>query len=161
MCMSCSLIFQRQVANSKQFPFRFFTAYEVLSSLEKEYEETRKFMSQTNSYKYVYMSQSDSKEYITIKRMCMYHNHYNEYKKQSHEIFHCQIHKYLVHVCHKHTTLYMSQSDWNYTTVRLIRICHSQTNEYMSQLNWRVFATIRFTNICQLCVQLDFYTLKS
>ncbi|XP_062609595.1 telomerase component p80-like, partial [Saccostrea cucullata] len=33
---------ERQVANSKQFPFRFFSAYEVLSGLEKEYETTQK-----------------------------------------------------------------------------------------------------------------------
>ena len=34
---------QRQVTNSKQFPFRFFSAYEVLQELEKSYHSSRKF----------------------------------------------------------------------------------------------------------------------
>lgn len=157
--MSCSLIFQRQVANSKQFPFRFFTAYEVLSSLEKEYEETRKFMSQSNSY-YSSMclchsqtrkntSQSNACVYITIIIMSMKSNLMKYFNLR------------FISTC-------MSQSYYFvYVTIRL-KLYHSQahknmsqTNEYMSQLNWRVFATIRFTNMCQLCVQLDFYTLKS
>ncbi|XP_013407026.1 telomerase protein component 1 isoform X1 [Lingula anatina] len=32
----------RSVVNSRQFPFRFFSAYEVLNSLEKEYEQNQK-----------------------------------------------------------------------------------------------------------------------
>lgn len=55
------------------------------------------------------MSQSDSKEYITIEHMCMYHNHNNEYEKQSHELFHPQIHKYM------------------YVIIILLCICHNQT----------------------------------
>lgn len=111
MCMSCSLIFQRQVANSKQFPFRFFTAYEVLSSLEKEYEETRKFMSQSNSY-YISMcichsrtrkntSQSNACVCITIIIMSMKSNLMKYFNL---------IHKYM------------------YVTIILLCICHNQTD---------------------------------
>nr|KAG5700930.1 hypothetical protein BaRGS_034215 [Batillaria attramentaria] len=31
---------QRQVVNSKQFPFRFFSAYQVLNELEQAYEKS-------------------------------------------------------------------------------------------------------------------------
>ena len=44
-CLSCLWMsdVQRQVTNSKQFPFRFFSAYEVLQELEKSYHSSRKF----------------------------------------------------------------------------------------------------------------------
>jgi len=35
---------QGAVAHSRQFPFRFFSAYEVLHELEKQYEENRMYM---------------------------------------------------------------------------------------------------------------------
>ena len=38
------------VVNSRQFPFRFFSAYEVLKGLEKEYKETRKCMAGMFTY---------------------------------------------------------------------------------------------------------------
>lgn len=133
MCMSCSLIFQRQVANSKQFPFRFFTAYEVLSSLEKEYEETRKFMSQSNSY-YSSMclchsqtrkntSQSNACVYITIIIMSMKSNLMKYFNLRF--ISTCMSQSYYF--------VYVTIRLKLYTTVRLIRICHNQTCEYVSQ----------------------------
>jgi hypothetical protein len=40
-----TFFFQRQVINSKQFPFRFFSAYEALVQLENDYEQSRKYLS--------------------------------------------------------------------------------------------------------------------
>jgi len=34
---------QGAVANSRQFPFRFFSAFEVLRELEEQYEKNRMF----------------------------------------------------------------------------------------------------------------------
>lgn len=126
MCMSCSLIFQRQVANSKQFPFRFFTAYEVLSSLEKEYEETRKFMSQSNSY-YSSMclchsqtrkntSQSNACVYITIIIMSMKSN----------------LMKYFTVRFISTWYMYVTSYYFVYVTIRL-KLYHSQAHKNMSQ----------------------------
>lgn len=113
MCMSCSLIFQRQVANSKQFPFRFFTAYEVLSSLEKEYEETRKFMSQSNSY------------YIS---MCICHSQTRKNTSQSNAcvcitIIIMSIKSNLM----KYFTVRFISTWYMYVTIILLCICHNQT----------------------------------
>lgn len=124
--MSCSLIFQRQVANSKQFPFRFFTAYEVLSSLEKEYEETRKFMSQSNSY-YSSMclchsqtrkntSQSNACVYITIIIMSMKSN----------------LMKYFTVRFISTWYMYVTSYYFVYVTIRL-KLYHSQAHKNMSQ----------------------------
>lgn len=138
--MSCSLNFQRQVANSKQFPFRFFTAYEVLSSLEKEYEETRKFMSQSNSY-YSSMclchsqtrkntSQSNTCVCITIIIMSIKSNLMKYFTVRYISTCMSQL-CYFVYVIslklyHSHIHKYMSQSDlWVCVTVRLMSICHS------------------------------------
>lgn len=126
MCTSCSLIFQRQVANSKQFPFRFFTAYEVLSSLEKEYEETRKFMSQSNSY-YSSMclchsqtrkntSQSNACVYITIIIMSMKSN----------------LMKYFTVRFISTWYMYVTSYYFVYVTIRL-KLYHSQAHKNMSQ----------------------------
>lgn len=126
MCMSCSLIFQRQVANSKQFPFRFFTAYEVLSSLEKEYEETRKFMSQSNSY-YSSMclcqsqtrkntSQSNACVYITIIIMSIKSN----------------LMKYFTVRFISTWYMYVTSYYFVYVTIRL-KLYHSQAHKNMSQ----------------------------
>lgn len=126
MCMSCSLIFQRQVANSKQFPFRFFTAYEVLSSLEKEYEETRKFMSQSNSY-YSSMclchgqtrkntSQSNTCVCITIIIMSMKSN----------------LMKYFTVRFISTWYMYVTSYYFVYVTIRL-KLYHSQAHKNMSQ----------------------------
>lgn len=112
--MSCSLIFQRQVANSKQFPFRFFTAYEVLSSLEKEYEETRKFMSQSNSY-YRYSSTC----------MCLCHSQTRKNTSQSNTC-----------VCITIIIMSMKSNLMKYFTLRLVSTC-------MSQLCYFVYVTIR------------------
>lgn len=124
--MSCSLIFQRQVANSKQFPFRFFTAYEVLSSLEKEYEETRKFISQSNSY-YSSMclchsqtrkntSQSNACVYITIIIMSIKSN----------------LMKYFTVRFISTWYMYVTSYYFVYVTIRL-NLYHSQAHKNMSQ----------------------------
>lgn len=126
MCMSCSLNFQRQVANSKQFPFRFFTAYEVLSSLEKEYEETRKFMSQSNSY-YSSMclchsqtrkntSQSNACVYITIIIMSMKSNLMKYFNLRFISTWY----------------MYVTSYYFVYVTIRL-KLYHSQAHKNMSQ----------------------------
>ena len=39
---SLFFLFQRSVVNSKQFPFRFFSAFEVLEKLKEEFETSRK-----------------------------------------------------------------------------------------------------------------------
>lgn len=126
MCMSCSLIFQRQVANSKQFPFRFFTAYEVLSSLEKEYEETRKFMSQSNSY---------------YSSMCLCHSQTRKNTSQSNACVYITIiitsiksnlMKYFTVRFISTWYMYVTSYYFVYVTIRL-NLYHSQAHKNMSQ----------------------------